>query len=126
MMQERKLHRKHILEQLAAIKEQEKQKLAERDSVLQVYKQLAKVEKRLVEERAKSTTMGQHYLEDKNGKLKILTQCVEKCSQIFDKLSGIGTVSGKDVVTEDAPISDSEEDANDLEPTKEAGRSKYR
>jgi len=121
MMQERKLHRKHILEQLAAIKEQEKQKLTERDSVLQVYKQLAKLEKRLVEERTKSTALGRQYLEDESGKLKVLTQCVEKCSQIFDKLSGIGTVSDKDTST-----SDNEEEANDLEPAKEAGRSKYR
>ena len=120
-MQERKLHRKHILEQLAAIKEQEKQKLTERDSVLQVYKQLVKLEKRLVEERTKSTALGRQYLEDESGKLKVLTQCVEKCSQIFDKLSGIGTVSDKDTST-----SDNEEEANDLEPAKEAGRSKYR
>ena len=127
MIQDRKLHKRHVMEQLAAIKTQVELRLAERESVVQIYKQLAKLEKRLIEERTKSTAMGQRYLEDESEKLNSFTQCVERCKEIFDKLTGIGHASGDDSMTGNVVIGDTEEEEKCLDTAKEVvGRSKYR
>ena len=115
------------MEQLAAIKKQVELRLAERESVVQIYKQLGKLEKRLIEERTKSTTMGQRYLDDESEKLSNFNQCVERCKEIFNKLTGIGNAPGNDSVAENAGGGDTEEEEKCLDTAKEVvGRSKYR
>ena len=129
MIQERKLHRKHLSDHLEALKAQIEEKAAEHESVLQIYKQLVNLEDRLVEERNKSMTMGWKYIEKESGKLKSFTQCVEKCNEIFDKLSGMGGVLDDNSAADNVAFDDTlEEDTEDhVVAVKEStGKSKYR
>ena len=127
MIQDRKLHKKHILEQLSAIKVQIKQKMAERESVEQIYKQLSRLEKRLMDERTKSATILWRNFEDEDKIIDSLTQSARRCDEISNRLNGLGAVLDVNSAAENAVISDNEEEENCVGAAKEAvGRSKYR
>lgn len=128
MIQERKLHKKHLLEQQETIRAQREEKLSEHKCMLQIYKQLTSLEDRLLSERNRSTRMGWRYLEEEKGMLDSFTQCVEKCNEIIDKLTSINELAGNEsAIMEEAAKFEAVEAHLDLMAGKNADlRSKYR
>ena len=125
MIQERKLHKKHLSEQLETIKSKLNETSSENECMLQIYKQLANLENRLSEERSRSKEMGWRYLAEESGNLKSFTQCVKKCNEVIGKLTSINGTPDSQSATEEAAAFDAVEEFDGS--VKEAGtRSVYR
>ena len=109
MIQERKIHKKQLTEQLEAIKKERAVKLAEHESLLEIYRQLTGLENGLVEERNSSLKMGTRYLENANGKLNQFAKCVKQSNEIVNQLTAwneggsneMALITSSDIVSEE-------------------------